>query len=345
LKAMLLAAGYGRRMVPVTLSRAKPTLPYLNRPLLLHQIDYLRAAGIGQVVVNVHHQPQSIGTLLATAASAGTSPEADSFHLDGVEVHLSREEERLGTSGGLAGAADHLRGEGTLLCLNSDMICTIDLDAMVAAHRRLGRAATLILVPWSEGCGFTPVHHDGSSLLGFGTAVTGCRQPPGIFTGIHLLEEEILDRLPPGPSEFLPDLYLPMLAAGEPPAVVLSPDPWVELGTPARYLAAQVNALGDSPCCGSDCRLADGVVLGPGSMIGDRVEIGAGAMVNTSILMDDVQVGRDSHLRDVIAGPGTRIPGNVNLRRAVLAPAVQPPPAGDLPAGVRVWEGLLRADF
>lgn len=345
MKAMLLAAGYGQRMVPVTLTRAKPTLPYLNRPLLLHQIDYLRAAGISQVVVNIHHQPQSIRTLLASESGDDTPPASDTFHLDGVVVHLSPEAERLGTSGGLYGAAARLRGDGTLLCLNSDMVSTIDLPAMVAAHRRLGRAATLVLVPWREGCGFTPVHHDGNSLLGFGEGVTGACQAPGIFTGIHLLEEEILDRLPPGRSEFLPDLYLPMLAEGVPPAVVMSRDRWVELGTPDRYLAGQISALQNSPCCGHDCHLGEGAVLGPGTVLGDKVEIGSGVKVTTSILMNGVQVGGGSHLQEVIAGPGTRIPADCDLRRAILAPAIQPAPATGLPAGVGIWQGLLRADF
>ncbi|MCZ6649091.1 MAG: NDP-sugar synthase [Acidobacteria bacterium] len=342
---MLLAAGFGKRMVPVTLTRAKPTLPYLNRPLLLRQIDYLRAAGISDVVVNLHHQPQSIRSLLATESRAGTTPATDTFDLDGVMIHLSPEAERLGTSGGLHGAAAQLRGDGTLLCLNSDMICGIDLDAMGAAHRRLGRAATLVLVPWREGCGYTPVQHDGSSLLGFGETMAGGHHPPGIFTGIHLLEEEILDRLPPGPSEFLPDLYLPMLAEGVPPAVVVSPDRWVELGTPDRYLAGQMSALEESPLRGRGCRLSDGAVLGPGTVLGDEVEIGAGVEVTTSILMDGVRVGNGGHLREVIAGPRTRIPGDCEVQRAVLAPAILPAPAGGFPAGVRAWEGLLRADF
>jgi NDP-sugar pyrophosphorylase family protein len=342
---MLLAAGFGKRMVPVTLTRAKPTLPFLNRPLLLRQLDYLRAAGISEVVVNLHHQPQSIRTLLATESRAGTSPSADIFHLDGVVIHLSPEAERLGTSGGLHGAAAQLRGDGTLLCLNSDIICAIDLDAMAAAHRRLGRAATLVLVPWRKGCDYTPVHHDGSSLLGFGEAVAGVNHPRGIFTGIHLLEEEILDRLPAGPSEFLRDLYLPMLAAGDPPAVVMSPDRWVELGSPDRYLAGQMSALEESPCCGRGCRVSAGAVLGAGTVLGDEVEIGAGAYVTTSILMDGVRVGGGSHLREVIAGPGTRIPGDCDVQRAVLAPAVPSPPSGGLPARMRVWQGLYRADF
>ncbi len=345
---MLLAAGFGKRMVPVTLTRAKPTLPYLNRPLLLCQIDYLRAAGIGEVVVNLHHQPRSIRNLLAMESRTDTAPSADTFHLDGVTIHLSPEAERLGTSGGLRGAAAQLRGDGTLLCLNADMICSIDLEAMATAHGRLGRAATLVLVPWREGCGHTPVHHDGSSLLGFGETGAGGHHQPGIFTGIHLLEEEILDRLPAGRSEFLPDLYLPMLARGEPPAVVMSPDPWVELGTPSRYLAGQMNALQKSSpsiCRGHGCRVSASAVLGPGTVLGDRVEIGAGAKIATSILMEGVRLGDNSHVREVIAGPGTSIPGGCDVRRAVLAPAIQPSPAGGLPAGVRVWKGILRADF
>ena len=358
---MLLAAGFGRRLLPITLTRAKPTLPFLHRPLLLRQLDYLQANGITQVVINTHHQPRSVEELLVQAAdrSSGEGP----LVVGELSVGISHEPERLGTSGGLWGAAGRLRGHGTILCINSDMITGIDLAAALAKHRRLGRAASLVLVPWRQGCTDTQVHHAQGLLTGFvqpGRAgdvavptggATG--DPPGIFTGIHFLEEETLDRLPPGRSEFLPDLYLPMLAAGDPPGVIMTTETWMEVGTPSRYLDAQLTAQQSPAPPGHRPWIVAGrpaSPVAPAALLGDdvimdsTVKFQAGASATRSLLMERVRMGAGSHLHEVIAGPDTCIPAGLDISRAVLAP-MSGIPAEDLPDNVRLWEGMLRADF
>jgi mannose-1-phosphate guanylyltransferase len=361
---MLLAAGFGRRLIPITLTRAKPTLPFLHRPLLLRQLDYLQANGITDVVINTHHQPESVRELLVKPASGHATE--DSFLVGGLPVTLSHEPELLGTSGGLWGAAKTLRGGGTLLCMNSDMITGIDLAAAAEEHRRLGRAASLVLVPWHQGCTDTQVHHDHGLLTRFvqpggagddagksGDDAGGPGDPPGIFTGIHFLEEEILDRLPPGRSEFLPDLYLPMLSAGDPPGVIMTSATWMEVGTPSRYLDAQLTAQQSPAPAGhrpwtvlprAASPVAPGTPVGDDVIMDNTVSIEPGASATRSLLMERVKIGAGSHLEEVIAGPDTSVPAGLNISRAVLAPVAGGPDAG-LPENVRLWEGMLRADF
>ncbi len=382
---MLLAAGFGRRMVPITLRRAKPTLPFLNRPLLLRQLDYLAAAGVTEVVVNVHHAARSILSLLAGAGRCDrpTGP----FAIGPLTVHASVEEERLGTSGGLKRAAAHFQGSGTFVCLNSDMVTEIDLAAALAAHRAGGRDATLVLVPHKPGSPFTPVCHADGQVLEFarrppgGGAGTGLSEPEvaagcagtqaGVFTGIHLLEPEILARLPEGRSEFLAALYEPMIAAGEAPGVVLSEARWVEVGSAGRYLAEQAAALAGEPFAGHHpwapgtagsvareahldrCvlvgeggRIEAGARLGPGVILGHDVHVGAGADLEQCIALDGARIGPGASLREVVMGAGTVVPADVTVVRALLQGG---PATGALTphevSPARDWEGCWRVDF
>ena len=334
---MLLAAGFGRRMVPVTLFRAKPSLPFLNRPLIVRALDALAAHGITEAVVNLHHRPESLLPLLEAYT--------------GLAVVTSRESGLLGTSGGLARVADNFLHGGTFLVVNSDVVSDIDLTMAAAAHRAAGAEATLVLTPWRPNCGHTPVHHDGRRVLAFGgpPPAEAAGRPPGIFTGVHLLEPSVLARLPAGPSEFLPALYEPMIRAGNPPGVHLTDAVWREVGRPAAYLAEQIEALalsgnGSLLLQGEGCRIGAGARLGPGCILGADVEVGAGSHLEACVLMDGVKVGAEAQLAQVIAGPGTPLPARCDLRLAVVDGGDPALPLVAAQPAVR-WEGVWRADF
>ncbi|MFQ5669311.1 MAG: sugar phosphate nucleotidyltransferase [Acidobacteriota bacterium] len=315
---MLLAAGFGQRMVPLTLRRAKPTLPFLNRSLLLRQLDYLERARIDEVVVNTHHRPESIRDLLRQA-SLGPAPENGPFTCGRLTVHLSREENRLGTAGGLRHAAHHFRSSGTFLCLNSDIVSEIDLSAAVRAHREGGQLATLVLAPPVDG--YTPVAYRQGRMVAFGRAAaagTGVPVNWGTFTGIHVLEPAVLERLPDGPSGFLPALYLPMLAAGEPLGAHLGSGSWVEVGTARRYLDTQVQAVKGKILLAPGCRVAAEARLEQGCILGRRVTVGPGARLTRVVLLDRVSIGENARIRDSIVGPGTSIPPGERVSRCLV---------------------------
>src|SRR5437764_532988 len=90
MKAVILAAGFGTRLWPLTEDRTKPAIPFLNRPLIAYAVDYLAAHGIRDIIVNLHHQPESIRRALGDGSALG------------VRLHYSFEEEILGTSGAIA---------------------------------------------------------------------------------------------------------------------------------------------------------------------------------------------------------------------------------------------------
>jgi NDP-sugar pyrophosphorylase family protein len=367
MKAMILAAGFGRRMVPLTLARAKPALPFLNRPLLLRQIDFLGALGVRETVINMHHLPGSLLDLLRPeGGQGGHGP----FEIGGMRIHVSLEARRLGTSGGVRAALNTFRGGETFLCVNADMVLELDLPAALAAHRRSGADATLVLIP-EPSSEFNPVFHDGRRLLGFGPGEAPQGARSGTFTGVHLLEPRLLERLPEGTSEFVPDLYAPLIKEGRPPAVYESRDRWWEVGTAERYIDLQAAALTgpalggqshwpkgtDRPRArgvdqaalsatsmwGEGCSLGAGAVLGEGAILGDRVVVGAGARVARAVIMEGAEIGEGAVVEMSAVGPGTRIPAGAVLARALVQADGEWSTDEARPA--RRWEEIWRADF
>src|SRR5215831_4838006 len=196
MRAMVLAAGVGERMRPLTEARAKPSLPLLNRPIIAHTIAYLKSNGVDEVVINLHHHPESIRGLVGDGKRLG------------VKVQYSEEPIILGTSGGLKKAEEAFRGHGTFILINGDFYTDFPLGPALEDHRKSGASATMILTPHKPGPAYGNVEIDAYSKV----RTIGGRAPepqPGIqvpetqslaggynFTGIHILEPAVLDRIP-----------------------------------------------------------------------------------------------------------------------------------------------------
>ena len=124
MRAMVLAAGLGTRLRPITYEIAKPMVPVLDRPVMAHIVDLLERSGVEEIVANLHHFPDPI---------------RDYF---GERVAYRYEEQLLGTAGGVRNCAD-LLGDETFLVISGDALTDIDLRALVASHRERGAVATL----------------------------------------------------------------------------------------------------------------------------------------------------------------------------------------------------------
>ena len=185
MQAMILAAGFGTRLLPHTLLRPKPLFPLLNHPLLLLTIRRLQNAGCDHIVVNCHHLREQI-----VAALAG---------LPGVVV--LEEETLLGTGGGLRGALAHLRDE-PLLVTNGDIYHTVDFAGLYDRHLARRARVSLAVHDYPR---FNTIRIAGDSIAGFAAA-------PGegslAFTGLHVLDPEILETIAPG-AAFLHHRSLP----------------------------------------------------------------------------------------------------------------------------------------
>jgi NDP-sugar pyrophosphorylase family protein len=133
MKAMILAAGYGERLWPLTSDRTKPALPVLGKPLVGYVAEYLAKYGIEDVIVNLHHQPESVRGALGDGSQFG------------VRLQYVHEPVILGTSGAMDNARHFLEGD-TFIVVNGKLITDLDLKAALETHRQKKALATLVLL-------------------------------------------------------------------------------------------------------------------------------------------------------------------------------------------------------
>jgi NDP-sugar pyrophosphorylase family protein len=314
---MILAAGLGLRMRPLTLLRAKPVLPVLGRPLLAFTLERLGRAGIREVAVNLHHLPETVTAALGSGRRYG------------VRIRYVHEPEILGTGGGPRALADFFAG-GPCLLVNGDVFFDFDLRELVARHRASRALATLALRPLPDPRAYSTVVTDRSGrILSIAGKPEGAA--PGtasMFASVHVLEPRVLSRLPVGVSDSVRDLYQPLLAEGALLMGVRQKGAWYDFGRPSLYRDAQLRMLrsrgGRGLVAGKGARIARGARV-ERSVLGASSRIAAGARVASSILWERAVVeagARVSHAIVTEGGvvrEGERASGVVVTPRAALA--------------------------
>src|SRR5215208_6341707 len=155
MRAMILAAGYGTRLWPLTIDRTKPAIPFMGRPLIGYVAEYLAGHGFDDIVVNLHHQPASVRAALGDGGEFG------------VRFHYVEEPVILGTSGAI-GNARHLLDGDAFVVINGKLATDIDLREALATHRRTGALATLVLRPNPARERYSTVNVRGGLVKGFG---------------------------------------------------------------------------------------------------------------------------------------------------------------------------------
>jgi NDP-sugar pyrophosphorylase family protein len=321
MRAMILAAGYGTRLWPLTIDRTKPAIPVLGRPLVGYVAEYLARYGFTDVVVNLHHQPESVQRALGDGSRFG------------VNLHYVLEPDILGTSGAIDNARPLLEGS-TFVVINGKIVTDIDLTKALETHRRTGALATLVLQRNPARERFSLVETRDGLITGFGgmpapvSDNAGGNQPdnrgnqtddeaPLMFTGIQILEPRIFDFIPRGVfSHSVTDVYLPAIAQGERISAHIAEGRWHELSTIPRYL---------------EINLALMAAAGRSVELGENSFISAGAEVRQSILWDNVTVEAGARVTRSILGDGVRIGAgekieNAAVVRAELVRGETPPP-------------------
>jgi NDP-sugar pyrophosphorylase family protein len=291
MKAMILAAGFGTRLFPLTIDRTKPAIPFLGKPLVGYVAEYVAKYGFRDVVVNLHHQPESVKKALG-----------DGSHF-GVNIQYTIETpEILGTSGALDNAR-HLLEDETFLIINGKIITDIDIAAAVETHRKTGALATMVLKPNARRERFTEVVTENGFIKDFGNfpapptaeqaldSRLSTLDSPLMFTGIHILEPRVFEYIPRGVySDIIPSFYNPAIKNGEKIAAHVTDAKWFELSTIPRYLdisLAMMNNL--NVIQGDNCRISPAANIF-NSIIWDGVSIGEGANLNRTIIADGVRI-------------------------------------------------------
>jgi NDP-sugar pyrophosphorylase family protein len=266
--------------------------------------EYLARHGLRDIVVNLHHQPDSVIKALGDGSSFGVK----------IEYTIERPE-ILGTAGALDNAR-HLLQDDTFLIVNGKIITDIDISAAVESHRRSGALATMVLKPNVKRERFTIVETADGFVTGFG----GMAQPvteeeirdtehepatPLMFTGIHIVEPRIFDFIPRGVfSDTVSDVYKPAMAQGEKIAAHVSDGTWYELSTIPRYLDISLAMMHDSDV-----------------FVGANCHISPGASIRDSVLWDEVSVGDDVNLYRTIIADGVSIPPGEHFENAAIVRA------------------------
>ena len=230
LRAMILAAGRGERLRPLTDTVPKPLVVVGGRPLIDYALDCVANAGIRRVVINLHH----LGQLIREHVGDGSRY--------GLSIDYSEEVVLQDTGGGIRDARRYLEGS-TFLTMNSDTIVDVDLRALAASHLASGALATMLLRkdPRMAGFGLIETETDGRVGRFLGRARTGCREPlePYMYTGVQVLGPRVFEYLmQEGPFSITKVSYPAMLDAGEVVRGVPFEGPWITVGTTAELAEA-----------------------------------------------------------------------------------------------------------
>jgi NDP-sugar pyrophosphorylase family protein len=313
MKAMILAAGFGTRLKPLTLSLPKPMFPVLNRPLLEHTLNLLSTQGIQDIIVNVHHLPNKIIEHFGDGSDFG------------VRLQFSREEEILGTAGGIKMAQSFLEGE-SFLVINSDVLADIDLNKVLSFHKEKNSCLTLVVRKDAHPEKYKPIElAEGGRITRFVDA--SIKEPPVttqrvMFTGIQIMEPEIFSRIPSGKFFGTAEDVFPNMIKEELPVYgILHEKYWIDMGTRETYIQAQADALEgkltlktsssrnpEGPLMvppvhiGKDCEISNDAQIGPHVVLGDGCRIRSGAVVENSILWDGATIGSDATVQNSIIG-------------------------------------------
>ncbi len=201
---MILAAGFGSRLRPLTDRVPKPLVEVAGRPLIAYPLALARAAGIRDVVINLHHRGADIRAALGDGSAYGMA------------IHYSEENPILDTGGGIL-RARALLGEERFVVLNSDSIIDLDLRALVDWHVGQGAAATMVLRPDREAARFGLVEIDAAHrvrrLLGRPAKVADPLTAL-MFAGVHVFEPEVFQHMATGTFGIVRQTYPAMMAAG-----------------------------------------------------------------------------------------------------------------------------------
>jgi len=307
MRAMVLSAGYGTRLWPLTEDRTKPAIPILGKPLVGYVAEYLARFGIDDIVVNLHHRPESVRKALGDGSQFG------------VKLQYVDEPEILGTSGALDNAKSFFL-EDTFVVVNGKIITDIDLAAALDTHRKTGALATLVLLRNIKRELFTVVQTKDGLVTGFGGMPSDNDQDPLMFTGIQLMEPAIFRYVPQHVfSHSTTDVYPAAIAAGEKIAAHVATGRWYELSTLQRYLEISLELMkdtGNTVTVGAACTISGEAEI-TDTILWDRVTINAGARVNRAVLADGVTITSGETIQNAVVVPAALVSGKVPPQKAL----------------------------
>jgi mannose-1-phosphate guanylyltransferase len=358
MQAVILVGGEGTRLRPLTSRQPKPIIPLVDRPFLVHMLEWLRGHGVDDVILSCGFEPSQVEAALGDGSRLG------------LRLRYVVEPEPRGTAGAVKYAEDLL--DDRFLMLNGDVLTDVDVTAQVALHERHGATGTLGLSPVEDPSAYGLVLLDGDG------AVTGFLEKPGpaevrgvdeylISNGIYVLERSVLDLIPPDRNVSIEREIWPRLVGDGLFGAPARDAYWMDIGTPDRYLQATfdilegnvrtavLDRLGDGllavdagarvdgrvvppAVVGPGCEIAAGAHVGSLAVLGTGVTVGAGSRVERAVVLDGAEVGAGCEVVDCIVAAGARIADGAVVRGgAVLGEGVEVGEGNVLAHGIKVF--------
>jgi NDP-sugar pyrophosphorylase family protein len=289
--ALVLTAGLGTRLSPLTTVRAKPALPVGDQPLIRRILAALVTYGVTDITLNLHHLPHTLTAVVGDGSDMGA------------RVRYSWEQPRiLGSAGGPRQALD-IVGAETFFLINGDTLSDVDLDAVAKSHQESKALVTLALIPNTRY-----LHYGGVCLAADGSVTGFVGRGPAAAGSFHLfgvqvVNSEVFAAVPSGQTMSSIGGVYDRLIAERPGAVrgcVTSARYW-DIGTVSDYW--------------NTCR---GFVADDENVVGSSSRIAASAVVSGSILWDDVHLGERAVIDECIVTDAVRVPAGARYRRAIL---------------------------
>jgi mannose-1-phosphate guanylyltransferase len=327
---MVLAAGLGTRLRPITHEIPKPLVPVANRPIMEHILELLAGRGLTEIVANLHWYADTIRDRFGDGSGLG------------VELTYSYEEELLGTAGGVRNVRNFF-GDEPFVVMAADALTDIDLSAVIRTHERNDWIATLAVKQVKDTTEY------GVVVTGDDDAVQGFQEKPEPADAlsdlancmIYVFEPEIFDHFPDKQEvDFALDVFPALLEAGMPFGVHATEDYWNDVGSLPEYLQGNLDVL-----TGAIQVEPAGELIGPeaAERLAARVEI-----AGTVLLGEGAQVGAEALLEGpLVIGPGARIGAGARVRESVLLAGAEVPAqgllAGAIAGNARMLAGLSAA--
>jgi len=324
MKAMVLAAGLGTRLRPLTYEITKPMVPVLDRPVMAHILDLLDRHGFADVIANLHYFPDSI---------------REHF---GERLEYRYEEELLGTAGGVRACRDFF-GDEAFLIISGDALTDIDLGAFVARHRVAGGIATLAVKQVADTREYGVVLHDHEGRI------TGFQEKPEPDEalsdlgncGIYIFEPAIFDWFPDRPfADWAQDVFPALLANDVPFHIHQIRDYWNDVGSLAELRQGTFDALrGELHLQVDGQEVRPGVILAEQGALPEDLEIDGQAWIG-----HDVQIGKGVRLMGpLVLGDGARVGDGAQLRDSIVFPGTDVAPGAILIGAIAGHAGILQS--
>ena len=312
---MVLAAGFGSRMMPLTAEVSKVVFPLAGRQVIIRALDFLVSrAAVKNIVVNLHHAPNSVKDCLENYPQ---------------DIEYSFEKEILGTGGALYKMKDSfVAADDTFIMVNGDSFfgdCPI--DRALEFHRAKGALATMVVMDMPVGDKYGAVEVDSEfrvrRIAGMPADLEEKYLKPCHFVGMHIMEPDILSLLPAGASDINRDVYPSLIEMGAPVYAFHTSFTWFDLGTPQRFLNAFEVLAGteseDSLIINDHSTVSAKMEFAPPLEICSGAEIGCNCAVGRSIIMKNAVVGDNCRIENSIVGQDTVISPGSELRNAMVA--------------------------